>query len=151
MNLLSEIPENIEQVLLNDTYFSNVIFIKSYSSNINPNPITKVYVAIELESINVKNLSTPLYLGNSNDDSYFGNYSDVVVTLDIYSPKGIGGDGCYNTFFKIYEVLSNDSTYHISNASFGKISYDDDTFCFKSSCKLNINLFMAQPDSSLNT
>ena len=151
MNIIGNIPDEIKQTLENDVNFSDVVFIKSYSSNATPNPMTKIYVSIEVEAVNVKNLTSPKYLGSFNGSKYFGNFTDVTVVLDIYSPRDIGCNGCYNTFFKICEVFSNCNTYIINDAYCGKIEYDDDTFCFKSSCKLNINLFMSRQDSCLNS
>lgn len=151
MDIIGNIPDEIKQALANDEDFSNIVFIKSYSSNITPNPMTKIYVSIEVESVSVKNLTSPKYLGGSNNSKYFGNFTDVTVVLDIYSPKDIGCNGCYNTFFKICKFFSNYSTYIINDACCGKIEYDDDTFCFKSSCKLNISLFMSRQDLCLKS
>lgn len=151
MNIIGNIPDEVEEVLASNTDFSDVVFIKSYSSNITPNPMTKIYVSIEVESVNVKNLTSPKYLGSSNGSKHFGNFTDITVVLDIYSPKNIGCNGCYNTFFKICEVFSSYSPYIVNDAYCGKIEYDDDTFCFKSSCKLNISLFMSRQISCLNS
>lgn len=151
MNIISDIPGNIKDILLKNGDFSNVVFIKSYGSNITPNPMTKIYVSIEVESINIKDLTSPQYLGSSNGSKYFGNYTDATIVLDIYSPRSIGGNVCYDTFFNICEAFSNDSTYVINNVCCEKIKYDDDIFCFKSSCKLNISLFIARQDSNIST
>ena len=131
MSVISEIPKRIEEILLNDDYFSNVKFVSSYSFNAAPNPITRVYISIELEEVNMKNLAFPRYLGSSNSVDYLGNYTDVVVLLDIYSPKNKSSNDCYDTFLKIYEVLSSNNVYLINNACCGKIEYDEETFCFK--------------------
>ena len=139
MGLFSDLTQNIITALSNDQKFKKIVFYKSLSSNVRPNPVNKTYVTVGIANVTIEGGSFYDYLGFRHGNEFYGKLVKSDVAISIYVPQKSGGETCYDIFSDIYDCLLNSgSDLNIKSISCDKAIYDSELFSFVLSANVRI-------------
>ncbi len=143
LNILNEVKSTLE----GDLDLSLVKFTLGFPNLCIENPLKEPNVSIGIKEININTGSFDGYLSTDDDDEYFGNLSNLKISLDIYVPEKDGGIKCFDIFYKIYKTLIDDNNpenldFNIICFSSNEVTYDQNMGAFLLRCAVTMESFL---------
>lgn len=144
MSVFYEIASNVKNVLQASELLSSINFVDSLQTAAMPNPLKKVYAAIEVAKVQIVNGIFSGYMGKNDGSELYGQLADVDVAIKIYSPFRLGAKACYDTFSNICEVLlsADCEGLNIQSVASEAINYNANTSNFVLECTVKISTFI---------
>ena len=147
MNSFTEIVGTIKDHLWTLNEFENVNFIISSPSSKVPNPISKIYVTLGIDQIEISQGAFSGYLGILEDKEIYGDLNDINVGMKIYLPKTMDGEICYDVFSKIYgALLEDDNNFNIQSIKCEKVDYDSKISAYTMKCEIKISTLVGHEE-----
>lgn len=148
MNSFTEIVGTIKDHLSTLNEFENVNFIISSPSSKVPNPISKIYVTLGIDQIEISQGAFSGYLGILEDKEIYGDLNDINVGMKIYLPKTMDGEICYDVFSKIYgALLEDDNNFNIQSIKCEKVDYDSKISAYTMKCEIKISTLVGHEEA----
>lgn len=148
MNSFTEIVGTIKDHLSTLDEFENVNFIISLPSSKVPNPISKIYVTLGIDQIEISQGAFSGYLGILEDKEIYGDLNDINVGMKIYLPKTMDGEICYDVFSKIYgALLEDDNNFNIQSIKCEQVDYDSKISAYTMKCEIKISTLVGHEEA----
>lgn len=125
MNCFNSMVENIITYLSKDEGLSDVSFLRTYPLSDKPSPIDKVYITVGLMGIDILKKTFSDYIGDIANKSVYGRQANMSLSIKVYSPRGLGGEGCMEVFERVCSSLMfGQKEYAIQSIECRSIDYD---------------------------
>lgn len=125
MNYFNSVVENIITYLSKDESLSDISFLRTYPLTDKPSPIDKVYITVGLTGIDILKKTFSDYIGDIANKSVYGRQANVSLSIKVYSPRRLGGEGCIEVFERVCNsLLFGQKEYAIQNIECRGIDYD---------------------------
>ena len=121
---MTQIEENIDEFvkrIKNDAHLSEYRFVKGYSDEKIPNPITKVMIAVDTLDTQI---STE-FIGESAGENLVGRMYDITLRFRVYAKSFDSGDSLSLCANALYDAIKrNDVSKVCSSIKLFPISYE---------------------------
>lgn len=129
---------------------SNINIVPEYIYNYKNYPIKENIVSVGYNSISSDGSSVN-YTGSFQNQEFFSNSLNIIISADIFVPVSKSGSECYKIFSKLAEFFifnSGNQNYKASKISSGKISYISTIQAFTVSAQVYIGSDISFTDDS---
>ena len=125
MDCFNSIIDDIILHLSEDKSLSDIVFLRTYPKSERPSPLDKPYVTVGFLGIDIMKKAFSDYIGELSGSKVCGRQANITLSIKVYSPKRLAGEGCMEVFERVCDsLLFGERKYLIENIECKKIEYD---------------------------
>lgn len=129
MSEISALPGSIAAWLAQRQELEGTVFITEYPAKRKSVPLTKVTVAVGIDSVRITDTFVENNSGQLERDEYCRD-AIVKIHLGVHAPFSAGGEACYDAFTGVIDTLTFASDLEITQSGAGGVTADRDTDAF---------------------
>lgn len=127
--------------LKGDPALSGIRFVSGYPANPRTSPVKHPTAAVALQGVQLRCGGLGGYLGSTELQELNGNRVELRVSIRIYSPLPLGGEGCADAFSRICSSLMLGGLGGVLSVDGGALCYDGDALAFRMECTATLRLY----------
>lgn len=127
--------------LKRDPALDGIRFVSGYPAYPRSSPVKRPTAAVALQGVHLHCGGLGGYLGRSEQQEINGNRAELSVSIRIYAPLPLGGEGCADAFSRICASLMLGGPGGVLSVDGGALCYDPDASAFRMECTVKLRLY----------
>lgn len=127
--------------LKGDPDLGGIRFVSGYPSYPRSSPVKQPIAAVALQGVQLQSGGLGGYLGRTEQQELSGNRVELSISIRIYSPLPLGGEGCADVFSRICASLMLGGLGGVLSVDGGALRYDGEASAFRMECTVKLRLY----------